>query len=92
MAGRIYLTSHMTKDVLRESFQPSGAIDPALTPRQLEVLRLIAQGRRMKEIAAELHLSVRTVEDHKAQLLRALEASSTADLVRFAVKRGLVAD
>jgi DNA-binding NarL/FixJ family response regulator len=56
------------------------------------VLRLIAQGRRMKEIAAELHLSVRTVEDHKAQLLRALEASSTADLVRFAVKRGLVAD
>jgi DNA-binding NarL/FixJ family response regulator len=63
---------------------------PALTPRQLDILRLIAQGKRMKEIAAELDLSVRTIEDHKAQLLRRLHADSTADLVRFAVRQGLV--
>jgi DNA-binding NarL/FixJ family response regulator len=46
----------------------------------------------MKEIAADLKLSVRTVEDHKSQLLVALGARSTADLVRFAIKLGLVAD
>jgi DNA-binding NarL/FixJ family response regulator len=61
-----------------------------LTPRQLEVLRLIGQGKRMKEIAAELNVSVRTIEDHKAQLLRLLQFESTADLVKFAVRRGLV--
>jgi DNA-binding NarL/FixJ family response regulator len=44
----------------------------------------------MKEIAAELALSVRTIEDHKAQLLRVLSVESTADLVKFAVRQGLV--
>jgi DNA-binding NarL/FixJ family response regulator len=53
------------------------------------VLRLIAQGKRMKEIAAELKISVRTVEDHKSQLLAALDARGTADLVKFALKQGL---
>ena len=61
-----------------------------MTPRQLEILRLIAQGKRMKEIAAELNLSVRTIEDHKAQLLRMLGVDSTAELVKFAVRQGLV--
>jgi DNA-binding NarL/FixJ family response regulator len=46
----------------------------------------------MKEIAADLNISVRTVEDHKSQLLVALGAKSTADLVKFAVKHGLVSD
>jgi DNA-binding NarL/FixJ family response regulator len=54
------------------------------------VLRLIAQGKRMKEIAAELKISVRTVEDHKSQLLASLGAKSTADLIKFAVKQGLI--
>ncbi len=44
----------------------------------------------MKEIAAELDLSVRTIEDHKAHLLRTLGVESTADLVKFAVRQGLV--
>jgi DNA-binding NarL/FixJ family response regulator len=90
MDGRTYLTPLITKDVL---FTIANRIEdgpPALTPRQLDILRLIAQGKRMKEIAAELDLSVRTIEDHKAQLLRLLDADSTADLVRFAVRQGLV--
>lgn len=90
MADRIYLTPHITKDVLQTMSQSAADSSPSLSPRQFEVLRLIAQGKRMKEIAAQLNISVRTVEDHKAQLLAALRAKSTADLIKFAVRQGLV--
>jgi DNA-binding NarL/FixJ family response regulator len=90
MEGRTYLTPLITKDVLWTIANPTEDQTPALTPRQLDVLRLIAQGKRMKEIAAELDLSVRTIEDHKAQLLRLLGVDSTAELVKFAVRQGLV--
>jgi len=90
MDGRTYLTPLITKDVLRTMANPIEDGRPALTPRQLDILRLIAQGKRMKEIAAELDLSVRTIEGHKIQLLRMLDADSTADLIRFAVRQGLV--
>ena len=89
MAGRIYLTPHITRDVLQTMSDATDRGRPSLSPRQMELLRLIAQGKRMKEIAAELNISVRTVEDHKSQLLAALGAKSTADLVKFAVKQGL---
>jgi DNA-binding NarL/FixJ family response regulator len=90
MDGRTYLTPFITKDVLWTMGNPLEDRTPALTPRQLEVLRLIGQGKRMKEIASELNLSIRTIEDHKAMLLRTLGAESTADLVKFAVRQGLV--
>jgi DNA-binding NarL/FixJ family response regulator len=90
MDGRTYLTPLITKDVLWTIANTAEDRAPTLTPRQRDVLRLIAQGKRMKEIAAELNLSVRTVEDHKAQLLRALGFDNTADLVKFAVRQGLV--
>ncbi|MCP3469504.1 response regulator transcription factor [Bradyrhizobium sp. CCGUVB1N3] len=90
MADRIYLTPHITKDVLQTMSRSTDGGGPSLSSRQLEVLRLIAQGKRMKEIAAQLGISVRTVEDHKSQLLAALGVKSTADLVKFAIKQGLV--
>jgi two-component system, NarL family, response regulator NreC len=92
MAGHTYLTPHITRDVLWTLAQPADSDEHALTSRQLEVLQMIAQGKRMKVIAAELGISVRTVEDHKSQLLHTLDLKSTAELVRFAVKRGLVVD
>jgi two-component system, NarL family, response regulator NreC len=92
MAGRVYLTPYITKDVLWAISQRAGEGEHHLTSRQREVLQLIAQGKRMKEIAAELALSVRTVEDHKTQLLLTLGVKTTADLVKFAVKQGLVSD
>ncbi len=61
-----------------------------LTPRQRDVLRLIVEGRRMKEIAVSLDLSTRTVETHKYEMMRVLGVQSTAELVALAVKRGLV--
>ncbi len=92
MAGRIYLSPHITKDVLQAMSLPADRDVQRLTSRQREVLRLIAQGKRMKEIAAELKISVRTVEDHKTQLLDALDARNTADLIKYAVREGLLSD
>jgi DNA-binding NarL/FixJ family response regulator len=89
-SGRTYLTPLITGDVLRNLTVPRETAERELTPRQRDVLRLLAQGKRMKEIAAELDISVRTVENHKAHLLQVLSLSSTADLVRFAVRQHIV--
>jgi DNA-binding NarL/FixJ family response regulator len=90
MDGHTYLTPLMTREVLWAIGQQDGVQTPALTPRQLDVLRLIAQGKRMKEIASELNISVRTVETHKQDLLQTLGLETTADLIKFAVRQGLV--
>jgi DNA-binding NarL/FixJ family response regulator len=91
-SGRTYLTPLITGDVLRKLASTTYAAERELTPRQRDVLRLLAQGKRMKEIAAELDISVRTVENHKAHLLQVLSLGSTADLVRFAIKQHIVPD
>ena len=92
LEGRTYLTPMVTREVLENLTSPAIITEPKLTPRQREVLRRIAQGERLKEIAFALGISVRTVEDHKYQLMRALGVESTADLVRFAIKQRIVSD
>ena len=89
LEGRVYLTPLLTKDVITTLTEPTTQPAVQLTPRQLEVLRLIAEGRRMKEIGATLQLSTRTVETHKYQMMRALGVDSTAALVRYAIELGL---
>jgi DNA-binding NarL/FixJ family response regulator len=72
--------------------EPVGA-DPeleTLTPREREVLQLIARGYRYKEIAARLHLSVKTVEAHVSSVLRKLQLSSRHELTRWAHERRLI--
>jgi DNA-binding NarL/FixJ family response regulator len=61
-----------------------------LTPREREVLQLIARGYRYKEIAARLHLSIKTVESHVSNVLRKLQLSSRAELTRWAAERRLI--
>jgi DNA-binding NarL/FixJ family response regulator len=61
-----------------------------LTPREREVLQLIARGYRYKEIAARLHLSIKTVESHVSSVLRKLQLSSRAELTRWAAERRLI--
>jgi DNA-binding NarL/FixJ family response regulator len=63
-----------------------------LTPRQLDVLRLIVKGQRMKEIASVLNLSTRTVETHKYEMMQVLGLKSTAELVRYALEQRIVGD
>ncbi len=92
LQGRVYLTPALTKEVMERMAGSSNAAGPPLTVRQLDVLRLIAKGQRMKEIAANLGLSVRTVETHKYEMMDALGLHSTAELVRYAVDRRLTLD
>ena len=86
--GRTYLTPAVTKDVLA-AFDDKRGHEVELTKRQRDVLRLIVEGRRMKEIAAILDLSARTIETHKYEMMRVLGVESTAELVALAVKKGL---
>ena len=90
--GRVYLTSTLTKDVLERMALSAGQSEPQLTARQRDVLRLIVEGRRMKEIAAALDLSARTVETHKYQMMQTLGVSSTAELVKYAITHRLIED
>jgi DNA-binding NarL/FixJ family response regulator len=62
-----------------------------ITPRQREVLRLISRGLTMKEVAARLNISIRTAESHKYQMFEALEVKTTAELIRYSFRLGLVA-
>ena len=66
--------------------------DPArqLTPRQREVLQLLAEGRSMKEVAGVLQLTPRTVAFHKYEMMRQLKIKSTAELIQYAVKQHIV--
>ncbi len=95
MAGRVYLSASMVDGVVKELVTRSeGDKDvpapPALTPRQLEVLEQIVQGRSMKEIAFDLGLSVKTLEKHRTQLMARLGARTSAELTMVAVRLGLV--
>jgi DNA-binding NarL/FixJ family response regulator len=63
-----------------------------LTPRQRQVLQLIAKGYRMREVAGALQVSPRTVETHKYEIMRVLGFKNTADLVRYATWLGLVSN
>jgi len=61
-----------------------------LTPREQEVMRLLAEGRTVREVASELSLSVKTVEAHKLNLMRKLDIHNRATLVEYALQRGLI--
>ena len=67
-----------------------GTGGPALSPRQRQVLQLIAEGRNTREIAGQLHVSVKTVETHRAELMRRLDIHDVAGLTRYAIRAGLV--
>lgn len=92
--GKTYLTPALAGGVLQSMRDgPAKGADPAaaLTPRQREILQLLAEGRSAKEIAAALDISSRTVEFHKYQMMESLQIHSSAELIHFAIKQGIVA-
>ena len=92
LQGHVYLAPAVTKAVMERMAAPDGQSGPTLTARQRDVLRLIAKGQRMKEIAAALQLSTRTVETHKYEMMQVLGLHSTAELVKYAIEHRMVAD
>jgi DNA-binding NarL/FixJ family response regulator len=90
LAGRSYITPRITSGVLHECMQRVEQLPEGLTSRQTEVLRLIAEGKTMKEVASVLDISTRTAEAHKYQMMHELGIRTCAQLVQFAVSEGLV--
>lgn len=91
MRGEHYLTPAVSKQVVQDYLQGVKS-DPLrdLTPRQREVLQLIAEGNSTKEIAYKLSLSIKTVETHRGELMNRLDIHDVAGLVRYAIRTGLV--
>jgi DNA-binding NarL/FixJ family response regulator len=91
--GQKYITPAIAGELL-ESMQndPGSSNDPvaALTPRQREILQLLAEGKTAKEIATVLGISTRTVEFHKYEMMQSANIHTSAELVHFAIKHGLV--
>jgi DNA-binding NarL/FixJ family response regulator len=93
--GRAYVTTLLSKDLITLLLEAGGhqkTAETPLTPRQREVLQLIAEGKTMKEVASILNISPRTGESHKYEIMRVLGVQTTADLVRCAVQLKLVGE
>jgi DNA-binding NarL/FixJ family response regulator len=90
LEGHKYMSAALTDEVLALMSEPSRSVGSELSSRQKEVLRLIVNGHRMKEIAATLNLSPRTVETIKYEMMRDLRVHSTTELVRYAIEHQLV--
>lgn len=93
MRGDIFLSPPVSKQVIANYIQrvgPTERLSDSLTHRQREILQRIAEGQSTKEIAFQLHLSIKTVETHRAQLMKRLGIFDVAGLVRYAVRMGLV--
>ena len=90
--GKTYITPALAGEVsraIRDGHQPAGGPAAKLTPRQREILRLLAEGRSAKEVADTLTISARTVEFHKYQVMEKLDIHTNAELVHFALKHGI---
>lgn len=93
LAGKTFLTPMLAGEVIHDlKISPTHPSDPvaSLTPRQREILQLFGEGCSTKQIASTLDISARTVEYHKYQMMDSLELQSSAELIHFAIKNGIV--
>ena len=93
LQGRTYVTPLIAGELFR-SYREEGTQPPdstqRLTPRQREVLQLSAEGRSAKEVASLLHISSRTAEFHRARVMKVLGVRTTAELVQYAIRNGII--
>ncbi len=92
LKGQYFVTALLTRELvtsLSEDHATLFATRQDLTPRQREVLQLVAEGRTIKEIGALLNISPKTVEFHKAQIMFHLDLHTTAELTKYALAHGL---
>ena len=90
LQGRTFIAPELAAEVFRTAKEKDADPLAALTPCQREILQLLAEGKSAKAIAAALGLSARTVEFHKYTLMDALGMENSAELIRFAIKHGLI--
>jgi len=94
MLGRTFVTPMIAGDLIK-SYREEGGIRPddvqaRLTPRQREVLQLLAEGLSSKEVADRLNISARTVEFHKYRMMQELNLRTSAELIHYAIKHGII--
>jgi DNA-binding NarL/FixJ family response regulator len=91
LKGRIFVTSYMTQNVLDRLVRDADSEkNGMLTPRQREVLQLLAEGRTMKEAADVLQVTARTVAFHKYKIMEEFELKTNSDLLRFAIRERII--
>lgn len=92
--GRAYVTTLLSKDLISLLMEAGSDASGGtlLTPRQREVLQLVAEGRTMKEVASILDISPRTAESHKYEIMKVLGVDSTAGLIQYAMRLKLVSE
>lgn len=95
-AGKLFLTPKVSDIVLKgflntgKQANPAGGTEVRPTPRELEIIRLLAEGKANKVIAADLGISIRTVETHRAKIMQKLGLHSLAELVHYAIRQKIV--
>ena len=94
-SGHRYLSPVIADVVIHEYLsqvdEPSSSLSSELTPREREVLQLLAEGHSTKDIADALHVSRKTIETHRAQIMEKLDLHSIAELTKYAIREGLTA-
>jgi len=95
LAGRSYLSPSVSRGVIEGYLEDRGSGRPApswkqLSKRERQVLKRIAEGAKNREVAKELSISIKTVEKHRANLMRKLDLHNTAALTAFAIEHGLL--
>ena len=90
LKGRSYVTPLATEGLVDSILHPAMGVGRDLTPRQREIIQLIAEGRSMKEVAAVLNITARTVAFHKYRIMEVLNLKSTAELIQYAIKHHIV--
>ena len=90
LGDHFYITPLITKELVDVYLSKASEQAKSLTLRQREVLQLLAEGRTAKEIANLLHITSRTVEFHKGQIMDQLKLKTTADLIKYALTHGIV--
>ena len=90
MRNGVYLSPGISSTIVDACRTGTSLPNDPLTPREREVLQLVAEGRTTKEIAVALGLSVKTAETHRSKIMRKLEIHETAGLVRYAIRQGML--
>jgi len=90
VADGVYLSPSVSGAVVQAYLAGSPLIYEPLTARERQVLQLVAEGRTTKEVAAQLGVSVKTAESHRSRIMDKLDIHSTAGLVHYAIRRGLI--
>ena len=91
LGGKVYLSTEIANIVVKDYLQGGGdeSVFSVLTPREREVLQLMAEGKSSRQIADHLIISIKTVETHRMQIMHKLQIFSVAELTKYAIREGL---